>query len=296
MLVNGSDCSIVIKTAHHEKDIPYSDETLREDIKILEEKASIEGDGVCRGLRKVCGITGCVVTPLTIKNAPLLLFVAMGAAGTPVLVSETRNLYKYDLNLIPMEDTEGFFIIQDRKNERRIFEGCRVKRFELRIFSNETIKLKLDISGDCIPRVYQDLGIVQSQASEMSGTVIGRERFHSDFVKYQINGQEYTNIYGLTITAKKEGGTKTKIMIKRALQCGTDLPAVIEDMTITAFLIRDKYECRFFGAFRITISKLVLVSDGTEVNTDGAVISPIRYFVFGGVKAEVFTNTGELLP
>jgi len=295
MLVNGCDCSIVIKTPHHEKDIPYSDETLREDIKILEESAAIEGDGVCRGLRKVCGVTGCVVTPLTINNAPLLLYLAMGLASEPVLLSETRNLFKYDLKLSPMEDTEIFSLIQDRKNGRKIFEGCRVKSFELRIMRNETIKLKLDIGSNFLPRDYT----AQSQTSEMSGTVIGKEqgeRFNSDFVTYNINGQEYKNIYGITLNSKKESGTKTEIIIKRALQHGADIPVIIEDMTITAQLIRDKYECRFFGAFRITINKLVLVSDETEVNTSGAIVSPIRYFVSGGVKAEVFTNTGELIP
>jgi hypothetical protein len=295
MLVNGCDCSIVIKTAHHEKDIPYSDETLREDIKILEEKAAIEGDGVCRGLRKVCGVTGCVVTPLTINTAPLLLYLAMGEASVPVLLSETRNLYKNDLKLIPMEDTENFSLIQDRKNGRKIFEGCRVKSFELRIMRNETIKLKLDISGDFVPRDYT----AQSQTSEMSGTVKGKEqgeRFNSDFVTYNINGHEYKNIYGITINSKKESGTRTELLIKRALQCGADIPVIIENMTITAQLIREKYECRFFGAFRITISKLVLVSDETEVNTSGAIVSPIRYFVSGGVNAEVFTSEGELIP
>jgi hypothetical protein len=114
MPVNGCDCSIVVKTTHIEKDIPYSDETLREAVSFLQEQASIEGDGVCRGLRKSCGVTGCVVTPLTIGTAPLLLYLAMGACGNPLFVSETRNLYKYSLDLLPTEDTEHFDLIQDR--------------------------------------------------------------------------------------------------------------------------------------------------------------------------------------
>ena len=80
MKVQGGDCSIVIKTQHRETDIPYADETLREAVSFLEEEASIEGDGVCRGIRKSGGVTGCVVTPLTIGTAPLLLYLAMGAA------------------------------------------------------------------------------------------------------------------------------------------------------------------------------------------------------------------------
>jgi hypothetical protein len=85
MLVNGCDCSIVIKTSHIEKDIPYSDETLREAVSILQEEASIEGDGVCRDIRKKSGVTGRVVTPLTIGTAPLLLYLAMGACGKPCI-------------------------------------------------------------------------------------------------------------------------------------------------------------------------------------------------------------------
>jgi hypothetical protein len=114
MLVNGSDCSIVIKTAHRETDIPYSDETLREAVSFLQEEASIEGDGVCRGIRKASGVTGCIVSPLTIGTAPLLLYLAMGDVGTPLFVSETRKLYQYRLDLVPMEDTGQFDLIQDR--------------------------------------------------------------------------------------------------------------------------------------------------------------------------------------
>ena len=116
MLVNGCDCSIVIKTEHREIDVPYSDETLREAISILQEEASIEGDGQCKAIRKIFGVMGCVVSPLTIGTAPLLLYLAMGACGSPVFVSETKNLYKCDLNLLPMEDTEHFDLVQDRKN------------------------------------------------------------------------------------------------------------------------------------------------------------------------------------
>ena len=90
MKVQGCDCSIVIKTAYREMDVPYSEETLREAVSLLQEEASIEGDGICRAIRKRGGVTGCVVTPLTIGTAPLLFYLAMGSAGLPVFVSETR--------------------------------------------------------------------------------------------------------------------------------------------------------------------------------------------------------------
>jgi hypothetical protein len=284
MLVNGCDCSIVIKTEHREIDVPYSDETLREAISILQEEASIEGDGQCKAIRKIFGVMGCVVSPLTIGTAPLLLYLAMGACGSPVFVSETKNLYKCDLNLLPMEDTEHFDLVQDRKNERIFFEGCRVQGFELRIMRGEAIKLKLDILGNCKPRTYPYADTFEREQEE---------RFSGDCVTYNINGQDFSNIYGVTLVSKKQGGTKTEIWIKRALQQGGDIPSVIEELIMTAQLLRDKYECRFYGAFRITIKGLVMVADETEVNASGAVISPLRFYVSGGVNTEVFTS-GEV--
>jgi len=65
MVVNGCDCSIVIKTFYQEIDVPYAEETIREAVSLLQEEASIEGDGVCRGITKNSGVTGCVVTPIS---------------------------------------------------------------------------------------------------------------------------------------------------------------------------------------------------------------------------------------
>jgi hypothetical protein len=90
--------------------------------------------------------------------------------------------------------------------------------------------------------------------------------------------------------SKKVGGTKTELWIKRALQTGGDIPGLIEEMTITAQLLRDKYEYRHFGTFRITLKRLVLVSDETEINAADTVIGPIRYYVAGTVNTEVFTS------
>jgi hypothetical protein len=290
MLVNGCNCSIVIKTSHLEKDIPYSDETLREAVSILQEEASIEGDGLCRAIRKNTGVTGCVVTPLTIGTAPLLLYLAMGAAGNPVFISETRNLYQYRLKLLPLEDCDCFDLIQDRSNngeqltgnnERKIYDGCRVQGFELRIMREEAIKLKIDICGECVPRVYPYADTFEREQGEL---------FNGDNVTYKINGQEYKNIYGITLVSKKEGGTKTELWIKRVIENGQDLPGVIEEMTVTAQLLRTYYEYRYYGTFRLTIKKLVLVSDETEINSTGAVMGPVRYYAAGGVSTEVFST------
>jgi hypothetical protein len=268
-------------------DAPYSDETLREAVSFLKEEASIEGDGVCRGIRKISGVTGCVVTPLTIGTVPLLLYLAMGSAGTPLFISETKNLFKYELNLLPTEDTEHFDLIHDRKNERKLYEGCRVQGFELQVMCGEAIKLKLDIFGECAPRTYPYLGTFNRETGE---------RFNSDCVTYKINGNKYKNIYGITIVAKKQSGTNTELWIKRALKSGGDIPAVIEDITITANLLRDNYEHRYYGTFRITINNLVLISDETEINTSDTVIGLLRFYVSGTVETEVFTSGNEAIP
>jgi hypothetical protein len=298
MLVNGADCSIVIKTTHWETDIPYADETLREAVSLLEEEASIEGNGVCKAIRKISGVNGCLVTPLTIGTAPLLFYLAMGAVGKPVFISGTRDIFQYSLDLSPMEDTEVFDIIQQRaekisneklemRNERLLYEGCRVKGFELRIMRDEAIKLKLDIYGEQTPRAYLYAdNFVREQG----------ERFNGDCVTYKINGKEYTNIYGLTLVSKKQGGTKTELWIKRALENGSDIPEHIEEINITAQLLLDKYESRWFGTFRITLKYLVMVSDETEINSADTVIGPLRYYVSGNVFTEVITSGERTIP
>jgi len=280
-VVNGCDCSVVVKTACCEKEIPYSDETLREAVSLLEEEAGIEGDGVCGAIRKKGGAAGCVITPLTIGTAPLLLYLAMGAAGKPVFVSETRGLYQCGLNLLPMEDTERFDLIQGRQTsgERRLYEGCRVKGFELRVMRGETVALRLDICGERSPAVYSSADVLERK---------DEERFNGDCVAYRINGKEYGNIYGVTLVSKKEGGTRTELRVKRALEKDYDIPQIIDEMTITAQLLRDKYECRRFGIFEITVKRLVLISDETNVNCADAVIGPLRYYVAGTVSTEVF--------
>jgi transposase-like protein len=282
--------------------IPYSTETIREAVYFLQEEASIEGDGVCRGIRKSGGVTGCDVTPLTIGTAPLLLFLAMGSSESPLFVSQTRNVYLHFLCLTSLEDSESFSLIQDRRirneqlvmsNERKLYEGCGVSGFELRIMREESIKLKLDVKSDCTPRAYTYTDTARSQTSEMSSTVIGKERFNGDFVTYKINGQEYKNIYGVTLSTKKENGTKTELLIKRALENNDDLPDAIGEITITARLLRDKYEYRHFGTFSITLFNLFLLSDETEIVAADTVIGPLRYYCAGSVFAETFTSGYE---
>jgi hypothetical protein len=286
MLVNGCDCLIVIKTHYREVGVPYADETIREANSLLKEEAAIEGDGSCRAIRKSGGVTGCVVTPLTIGTAPLLLYLAMGSAGLPLYVSETRNIYRYKLDLLPVEGGSRFDLIQDRGGSRTLYEGCAVTGFELRCNRGEAMHLKLDVKGERPPAIYPYTDQLKTETGE---------RFMGNRVSYRINGTEYLNIYGLTLSTKKEGGTRTELRLKRSLGQGGDLPGIIDELIITAQLLRDKYEYRYFGMFRITLKRLVLVSDETAVDCADAVIGPLRYYVAGTVNAEVFTVDGGML-
>jgi hypothetical protein len=154
MMAQGCDCLIVIKTRYREMGVPYAEETIREAVSLLKEEASIEGDGFCKAIRKSDGVTGCVVTPLTIGTAPLLLCLAMGRAGLPLYVSETRNIYVYRLNLLPAEGGSRFDLAQERGGSRMLYEGCAVTGFELRINRGETVHLKLDVKGERPSAIY----------------------------------------------------------------------------------------------------------------------------------------------
>jgi len=286
MKIQGCDCSIVIKTIHCEVNVPYAEETIREAVSVLQEEAAIEGNGLCKAIVKKCGVTGCVVTPLTKGTTPLLLYLTMGSAGFPVFVSETRNLYRYSLNLLPLNDTDSFDLIQDRGIERRVFEQCRIKNFQMRFEREKAVKLKIDISGERSANKYLYSDIINKKSEE---------RFNGNYVEYCINGLEYKNIYGLTINVKKENGTITEIWIRRILDTDFELPDVIDNLVISARLVRDKYENRHFGMFRLLLKKLVFVSDETNVNRADTVIDPVRYYVSGGVTTEVFTSGEEVL-
>jgi len=286
MKVQGKDCTIVIKTSHHEFDVPYSEETIREAVSILQEEAAIEGDGNCKAIVKKNGVTGCIVTPLILDTVPLLLYLAFGSAGKPIYVSQTRNVYSSKLNLLPLENTECFDLIQDRKNERRVFEDCRIQGFEFRIENDNAIKLKLDVCGERTAKTYLYTDVIERTTGE---------RFKSNCVDYYINGKENHFIYGITLSVKKSGGTKTEIWIKRILPVKNELPECIEELNIRTRLLSSKYECNNYGLFSITLKNLVLISDETNINSSDTVIDPLRYYVSGGVSADVYTASDEVI-
>ncbi|AEF85605.1 hypothetical protein TREPR_2186 [Treponema primitia ZAS-2] len=286
MNVQGRDCCITLKTQYREMGLPYSEETIREAVSVLKEEATIEGAGNCGAIRVSRGVTGCVVTPLSIESAPLLFVLALGRSGLPAFVSGTRVLYRHRVNLSAMESGLHFDLIQDRGTVRTLYEGCRVRDFELRIMRGEAVKLKLDITGNFPPVSYP----YPEKAAVYSG-----ERFKEDGVKYRINGTEYKNIYGLTISTRKDGGTQTEVRIHRTMNTAMEIPPIIETLEITAQLLHDHYDYRLYGAFRLTLSRLVLMADETAINAGDTVIGPLRYYVAGDFSADVFTNSEEVI-
>jgi hypothetical protein len=291
MNVQGADCSVVVRTVHREMNIAYAEETLRDAYSLLIEEAAIEGAGNCKAVRKAAGVTGCVVTPLSINATPLLLYLAFGSAGKPVSVAKAGGVYRCNLDLVPQQDSGRFDLIQDRGGQRRLYSG-----FELRVMREEDIKLKLDVCGENPASIFE---YAEKENRPESERQVG-ERFNGNNVTYKINGIEYQNIYGVTLVSRKQGGTRTELWIKRAKQKetavgGFELPDCIEKMSITAQLVRQRYGQTCFGTFRITLENLVLVSDETNVNSADAVIGPLRYYVSGAVSADVFSCGSEVL-
>ncbi len=289
MFVHGCDCSIAFKTSHCVMGIPFVSETLREDVTMLYEEASIEGDGTVKAMRKSRGAVGCVVTSLTMNTTPFLFCLAFGFRENPVFVSETRNLYRQCLRLVSVEDSSSFDVIQERgikSNEERLFEECRVSSFEVRIERVQSIKMKMDIISKRSPGVYSyDVEIHREHG----------ERFYGDYVTYKIKdtstgsvSEGNKNIYGVTIVCKKDNGIKTEVWIRRVLENGSDIPNNIDEMVITARLLRDTYE--HYGTFSITLKNLLLISDETNIESADAVLGQLRYFVNGSVSAETFSS------
>jgi hypothetical protein len=50
----------------------------------------------------------------------------MGNEGLPLYVSETRNICRYKLNLLPAEDSTRFDPVQERGGSRTLYEGSGV--------------------------------------------------------------------------------------------------------------------------------------------------------------------------
>jgi len=85
------------------------------------------------------------------------------------------------------------------------------------------------------------------------------------------------------------------LWLRRVLAKDEELPNSIEELTITAHLLRDKYEYRRYGTFSITIKRLVMVEDEIDVNAADSVVGSLRYYVAGTIATQVFTSGEEIL-
>jgi len=271
-MLNGRDCAITIKTDGLETDIPYSEETVRGAVSILEERAAIEGDGLRRALAAPAGVTGCVAAPLTVGTAPLLLLLALGGGESEA--ESSGGARRLGLRLAPMEDADGFDLIQRRGGDSVLYEGCKVEGFELRIERGEAIRLRLDVWGEGAPRAWPGGGAPASA---------GARRYHGDAATFRVNGKEQENIYALTIESRKKGSARTTLRLHRALGEGADFPETIEELEATALLDGGRGGS---GAIRLTLKRLARIADETKVDAADAVIGPLRYYVAGAVTAE----------
>jgi hypothetical protein len=289
-MTQGRDCAVGIIAGGRELGLPYAEETLREAVALLTEHACIEGGGIQKAIRQSCGVTGCVVMPLTMGTAPLVFALAFGHIDNSVFVSETRELYRHTLRLVPARESLRFDVLQKR-GDVRLFEGCRVAGFELRIMRSgasttlsdhvSALKLRLDIAGDSPSADYSLFELPHADCGE---------RFKEDGVRYAINGTDVPphRIYGVTLAVRKENGVHAEAYIHRVLGNGGELPDVIQTLCVTAKLFRTRYEGRHYGTFRITLTNLLLMSDETAVDSPGAVVGPLRYYCAGEVTADVF--------
>jgi hypothetical protein len=280
-VINGSDCGILIKTKYQAADLPYSEESVRDAVSILK-----NWDGAFAE-RRVNGVCGCVVTPLTIATAPLLLGFAMGTAGKLVIATNNKAIFRHTAELTNLRSAKKFDLIQDRGDRRVLFERCKVKRFELRIFRDEAIKLKIDLTSST---GGQEISTEPRQHREKN-----EERFNGNGVNYFVNGVAYKNIYGVTIRTWKDGGLCTEVRLHRILDDGCTFPDIVESLDIEAKLFCNTYEDGGFGMFKLSLANLVLMADETTVNSVGPVIGPLRYYVGGLVHCDVFTNDNSQL-
>jgi hypothetical protein len=280
-MINGCDVTLRIGFRGDEYDVPFVSRTVRDRWAVLKEEAGIEGGYVCKSLNMRTGTTGGFTTPVTLETARLLLTLMFGSIDGGVFVTETRGLYRYQLQMKPAGLTECFSIIEEWGMNRKVYPEVVVKSFELRVHREENIMVHFDIDGDTKSVMTQR--VVEKACYHSPAP----ERFNENGNVYTIDGITCNSIYAITLSCDKTNSLKTQIVLHRILE-SDELPVHINEFTGCFMLFRDKYEAREFGRFSMTLRGLDLVSDETIVSSADAVIGPLRYWVSGGVTAECF--------
>jgi hypothetical protein len=174
-MIQGCNFTIQMITDNVDVDIPFSGKTLREKFNVLHEVAAIEGSGQRVAVVEQNGTTGGITTPLTLENVTALFSVVFGKNTDYEFVSETYNLYRFYLDLVPYQDSPQFDLVEKFGSHQNSFLSCFIKSFELRIHRFETIKLHLLLSFTRIVRVLIDSDI-KAQNIPIINEVLKRER------------------------------------------------------------------------------------------------------------------------
>ncbi|MDR0908211.1 MAG: hypothetical protein LBM77_00440 [Spirochaetaceae bacterium] len=306
--MNGENCTITIKTKYISASVPYSEESIREAVSIIRD--TDEATGKTSFTRQVDGVAGCVIAPLTVGNAPLLLALAFGREQKASVVSAGSTtgkgdiLYHHSLVMKSLKKSPTFDLIQDRGCEKRSYEGCSVWDFEIqslylrrKIFGVvnvhnsgndddiQHITLKIEMRGGNNPVV-----IGSDKVFSTGSTTVNDPLFNDAGIRYEVNGVEVSGIYGFSIKTRRDGKPKVFVRLHRILG-KTELPDIIENLTITAQVFKGGVS----GIFKINLERLLLVADETIVNTADKVIGPLRYFVVGNISADVYSGYENLV-
>ncbi|MDR0908724.1 MAG: hypothetical protein LBM77_03060 [Spirochaetaceae bacterium] len=315
--MNGENCTITIKTKYISASVPYSEESIREAVSIIRD--TDEATEKTSFTRQVDGVAGCVIAPLTVGNAPLLLALAFGREQKASVVSEgvarnapTSVMYRHHLIMKSLKKSPTFDLIQDRGCEKRLYEGCSVWDFEMqslylrrKIFGVvnvhhsgndddiQHITLKLEMRGGNNPVVFGSDEVVSTGRADPAPTdnnVDNDPLYNDGGIRYEINGVEVSGIYGFSIKTRRDGKPKVFVRLHRILG-KSELPDIIDKLTITAQVFKGGVS----GIFKINLERLLLVADETIVNTADKVIGPLRYFVAGNISADVYSGYENLV-
>jgi hypothetical protein len=288
-MIHGNEVLLRMNVGDCEVEVPFSGSTLRDKYDVLTFEAAIEGDGLRRSLTEKIGATGGFTTPLTLGTAPSVLEAMFGNSRESAFVTGTRDLFVTHSDLCAADTSGRFSLIEEWGNTNKIYPDCVCMAFELRIHRGEAVKAHLQIESNTLTSEKRN-----EKKEKSEERIFSCERFKECGARYLIDGKYFDNIYGSTLSVKKEGGCPTEIFLNRVLE-NEDLPEHISFLHIPLVLFRDKYEERSFGRFMIILTDLHLISNETEVNTSDAVIGQLRYVVSGSVSVETYRRGNEIL-
>jgi hypothetical protein len=290
MTAAGRDCALILSAGNTRVSIPFSEETLRNRYRLIEEEPTLESDGRRGNRSEEAGAEGCFVTRLTISVVPLLFALAFGKEAGPVLVSETRSLWRHELSLDYRAAGVEFDAVSDRVFRIRLLRELRPLGWELRVQCGEAIYLKLDAEGD-IPIEEGSPGLLTPLQDE--------ECFRESGTRLSVNGTIVESTYGAYITVMRGSSCRTEIHLHRKARYEDAhlFQQRIEKLELDARLYRDEYEERHKGRFVIRVTDLVLLSEDAKPDSASEIVGPLRYIVAGELCAEVYTQDGgRLLP